>query len=65
MQQHQPYEGSDRVSDQQSSPTNTSSSGVIPSFSKAAAQLSNPSPRRDSLHSRPFSDSPEPPGYNE
>jgi len=71
MQQYQPYEGSDAVSEYQpysqhpsTSRLLTSTSGVILPSSKAA-QLSNPSRRRDSLHSRPLSDSPEPPGYAE
>jgi hypothetical protein len=72
MQRYQPYEGSDRVSEYQSysqhpsinPPTSASSSGVIPPSSKAA-QLSNLSPRGDSLHSRPLSDSLGPPGYAE
>ena len=65
-QQHQPHEGSERVSEHQSlHPTlaPTSSSGVIPS--SKAARLPNPSHRGDSLHSRQLSDSIEPPRYNE
>ena len=72
MQQYHPHEGSDRVSEHRSyshsqytSPITSSSSGVILPSSKAA-QLSIPTrSRRDSLHSRPFSDSPEPPRYDE
>ena len=70
MQQYQPHEGSDRVSEYQSHsqhPTPpTSSSGIIPPSSKAG-QLSIPIRPRgdDSLHSRPISDSLEPPGYDE
>ena len=62
----QKYEGSDRVSEHRSYSQHppTSSSGVISPSSKAA-QLSIPTPRGDSLHSRPLPDSPEPPGYDE
>ena len=70
MQQYQPYEGSDSiVSDHQSyspqltTPPTTALGAILPS--SKAAQLSIPSRRGDSLHSRPFSDSPEPPGYVE
>lgn len=70
MQQYQPYEGSDRVSEypsfsQHPSPP-TSASGIIPSSKGAQLSILNPSrPGEDSLHSRHFSESPEPPGYNE
>jgi len=66
MQKHQPYEGSDRVSELQSYSQRppTSSSGVISPSSKAA-QLSISSPRGDSLHSPPVSEPPDPPGYDE
>ena len=64
MQQYQPHEGSDRVSEHLSySTAPTSSSGVIPS--SKAAQLSIRSPRGDSLHSRTLTDSLSPPGYDE
>ena len=69
MQQYQPHEGSDRVSEPQSYPTTTSplvmsSSGVIPQ--SKGAQLSTTScPPRDSLQPRPLTESPEPPGYAE
>ena len=70
MQQYRPHEGSDGISEHQSfsqNPTTTSptsSSGIMPQ-SKGAPLIIPSRSRRDSLHSRPLTESPEPPGYNE